>query len=61
MSRIVYLGDSHELRVHAIKYGIDPEMVTSLEYDDKKLTFEYMKLYANGDTGNCTETIIRNE
>ena len=61
MSRIVYLGDSHELRMHAIKYGIDPEMVISLEYDGKQLTFEYMKVYENGDTGICTEKIVRNE
>ena len=59
MSRIVYLSDSYELKVHAIKYGIDPEMVISLEYNDKQLTFEYMKLYANGESGTCTETIYR--
>ena len=59
MSRIVYLSDSYELRVHAIKYGIDPATVISLEYNENQLTFEYMKWYANGESSTCTETITR--
>jgi len=61
MSRIVYKSDDYVLKVHAKRYGIDPETVISLEYNHNQLTFEYMKWYANGETGICTEIIIRND